>query len=79
MLRDDVVQAVADGQFQIHAVSHVDEAIAQLTGLTAGRRSVNGEFETGSINANIEVRLLDFADARAGLNMASVDPESPDG
>lgn len=79
MLRDDVVQAVADGQFQIHAVSHVDEAIAQMTGLPAGRRSVNGEFETGSINANIEVRLLDFADARAGQDNPSMELEHPDG
>ena len=79
MLRDDVVQAVAAGQFQIHAVSHVDEAIAQLTGLPAGRRSVNGEFETGSINANIEVRLLDFADARGGDADARSEPEQPDG
>ena len=70
---------MADGQFQIHAVSHVDEAIAQMTGLPAGRRSVNGEFETGSINANIEVRLLDFADARAGQDNPSMELEHPDG
>jgi predicted ATP-dependent protease len=67
MLRPDVVQAVALGQFQIHAVAHVDEAIAHLTGLPAGARSMNGEFESGSINANIEVRLLDFADARTEM------------
>lgn len=66
MLRPDVVAAVAAGQFQIHAVAHVDEAIAQLTGLVAGQRLMNGEFESGSVNANIEVRLLDFAEARAG-------------
>lgn len=74
MLRGEVVQAVAAGQFQIHAVSHVDEAIAQLTGLPAGQRSMNGEFETGSINANIEVRLLDFAEARAGLGTSDTEP-----
>lgn len=79
MLRDEVVQAVAAGQFQIHAVGHVDEAIAHLTGLPAGTRSVNGEFDSGSINANIEVRLLDFADARAALDEASADREDPDG
>lgn len=66
MLRPDVVAAVAAGQFQVHAVAHVDEAIAQLTGLAAGERLLNGEFESGSVNANIEVRLLDFAEARAG-------------
>jgi predicted ATP-dependent protease len=79
MLRDDVVQAVAAGQFQIHAISHVDEAIAQLTGLPAGQRSANGEFEAGSINANIEVRLLDFADARVGQIGLVADRADPDG
>jgi lon-related putative ATP-dependent protease len=79
MLRDDVVQAVAAGQFQIHAVAHVDEAIAQLTGLPAGQRTANGEFESGSINANIEVRLLDFADARIGQNGLVSDRDTADG
>lgn len=79
MLRDEVVQAVAAGQFQIHAISHVDEAIAQLTGLPAGQRSANGEFEAGSINANIEVRLLDFADARVGPIGLAADRADPDG
>jgi predicted ATP-dependent protease len=78
MLRDDVVQAVNAGQFQIHAISHVDEAIAQLTGLPAGQRTANGEFESGSINANIEVRLLDFADARVGPIGPLADRETPD-
>lgn len=65
MLRPDVVDAVAKSKFQIHAVSHVDEAVAQLTGLPAGERAPHGDFEDGTINANIEVRLLGFAEARA--------------
>lgn len=79
MLNDDVVEAVTAGRFQIHAVSNVDEAIAQLTGLPAGRRTMNGEFESGSINANIEVRLLDFADARLGPLGAPALGEASDG
>lgn len=78
MLRPDVVQAVALGQFQIHAVAHVDEAMAHLTGLPAGGRGMSGEFDSGSINANIEVRLLDFADARAGFG-AATRPGNADG
>lgn len=78
MLRADVVQAVADGQFQIHAVSTVDEAISHLTGLPAGTRALNGEFETGSINANIEVRLLDFAEARASYGRDEHPPDRPE-
>lgn len=65
MLKPDLVAAVADQAFQVHAVSHVDQAISLLTGLPAGARSASGEFDPGSINANIEIRLLDFARARA--------------
>lgn len=61
MLRPDVIEAVAKGQFRIHAISHVDEAIEVLTGLPAGVRTADGSFEAGSVNANVEVRLTDFA------------------
>jgi lon-related putative ATP-dependent protease len=61
MLRPDVIDAVAKGQFRIHAISHVDEAIEVLTGLPAGVRTADGSFEDGSVNANVEVRLTDFA------------------
>ena len=35
MLRADVVQAVADGRFHVHAVATIDEGIALLTGQPA--------------------------------------------
>ena len=37
MLRDDVVQAVAAGQFHIWTASEVDEALELLTGAPAER------------------------------------------
>lgn len=61
MLRPDLVEAVSKGQFRIYAISHIDEAIELLTGLSAGNRSGNGMFEDGSVNANVELRLRDFA------------------
>jgi predicted ATP-dependent protease len=61
MLRADVVDAVAKGQFRIYAISHVDEAIEVLTGMPAGERTGTGDFEDGSVNANVETRLTDFA------------------
>jgi predicted ATP-dependent protease len=67
MLRPDVVEAVAAGRFQIHTVTNIDDAIEQLTGLPAGKRMLNGEFQEGSVNANIEVRLLEFADTRSSM------------
>jgi lon-related putative ATP-dependent protease len=64
MLRSDVIEAVADGRFQIHAIEHVDQALELLTGLPAGKRGLGGEFAPGTVNANVEARLMDFAEAR---------------
>jgi lon-related putative ATP-dependent protease len=61
MLRSDVIEAVSKGQFRLYAISHIDEAMELLTGLAAGTRSGNGAFENGSVNANVEMRLRDFA------------------
>ncbi|MBA3909661.1 MAG: peptidase [Rhodobacter sp.] len=61
MLRADVIEAVAKGQFRIYAISHIDQAMELLTGLPAGARSGAGVFEDGSVNANVETRLRSFA------------------
>lgn len=61
MLRGDVIEAVAKGQFRIYAISHIDEAMELLTGLAAGVRTGGGAFEDGSVNGNVEMRLRDFA------------------
>lgn len=66
MLREDVVEACAKGQFAIHAVSHVDEGIELLTGVKAGERGEDGNFEPGTINYLVEQKLRSFAErARA--------------
>jgi predicted ATP-dependent protease len=51
MLRDDVVQAVAQGKFAIYPVSHVDQGLEILTGETA---------ET--VHSRVETRLSDYAE-----------------
>jgi len=66
MLRDDVVQACADGKFHIYPVTTVDEGIALLTGFPAGRRDAEGRFPEGSLNRRVEQRLTQMAElARA--------------
>ena len=68
MLRKDVIAAVVERRFHVHAVSDVDEAIALLTGRSAGARDREGAFPAGSINALVEARLHAFAeDARRFL------------
>ncbi len=62
MLREDVVRAVAEGRFAVHAVRTVDEALSILTGREAGERDALGRFPEGSVNALVERRLADFAE-----------------
>lgn len=69
MLRHDVVAAVAEGKFHVHAASTVDEAIALVTARPAGVRDHDGHFPVGSVNAQVEARLVGFAeDARRFLS-----------
>ena len=42
MLNSEVVDAVRNGAFHIWAVSHVDQGIEILTGVTAGERQEDG-------------------------------------
>jgi len=64
MLRADVIAAAAAGQFHVHAVRTVDEAIEILTGVPAGAPLATGEFPEGSINQRVASRLREFAAVR---------------
>jgi predicted ATP-dependent protease len=62
MLRHDVVQAAADGQFHIYPVRTINEGIEILTGLPAGQRDSDGHFPENSLNRRVEERLVAFAE-----------------
>lgn len=64
MLRADVVTAVREGRFHIHAIGTIDQGIEVLTGLPAGERQADGHFPAGSVNARVAARLQAFAEAR---------------
>jgi lon-related putative ATP-dependent protease len=64
MLREDVVEAAANGKFHIYPIKHVNEGIEILTGQPAGKRGRNGAFEVGTINARVEDKLRSFALSR---------------
>ena len=61
MLRADVVQAVADGQFAVYPVTSIDQAVELLTGVPAGERDALGAFPQGSVNFRVEQKLFEFA------------------
>jgi len=62
MLKDEVVEAVANGKFHVHAVSSIDQGIAILTGRDAGEPGPDGRYPDNSINALVERRLTAFAE-----------------
>ena len=61
MLREDVVEAVREGKFHIHAVSRVEEGIELLTGVPAGEGDENGEYPKGTIYAKARAKLQEYA------------------
>ena len=74
MLRQDVVDAVAGGEFFIWAAGTVEEGIEVLTGLKAGKRNSKGAYPKGSVFYLADMRLKKLAE---GLrDFAKVDDES---
>jgi predicted ATP-dependent protease len=67
MLRDDVVEAVAQGRFHIHAVSTVEEGVELLTGVLAGVPDENGHYPEGTVFRAVETRLKRFHQAMTEL------------
>ena len=68
MLRHDVVDAVAAGQFQIYAIDTIDQGIEVLTGMAAGERDAEGHYPAGSINERVERRLAELAQKQKEFN-----------
>ncbi|HLZ28094.1 MAG TPA: hypothetical protein VKV73_12320 [Chloroflexota bacterium] len=62
MLKQDVVDAVAAGTFRVWAVRTVDEGLALLTGLPAGKRLADGQFPAGTIHGRVQERLANLAE-----------------
>ena len=62
MLREDVVEAVAKGQFHVYAVGTVDEGLEILTGVPAGERQPDGTYPEGTIHCLVDRRLRSLAE-----------------
>jgi len=61
MLHEDVVAAVAEGQFHIWTIDHIDEGIELLTGVPAGQRDESGEYPQGTVHQVVQARLFELA------------------
>ena len=57
MLRHDVIEAVAQGQFHIHAIETIDQALELLMARPVGTLNKKGRYSKGSIYAAVMDQL----------------------
>jgi len=62
MLREDIVEAVAQGRFHIYTVRTVDEGIEILTGVPAGERGAGGLYPEETVNGRVDRQLRTLAE-----------------
>jgi len=61
MLRQDVREAVAQGEFFIYPIDEIDQGIELLTGIPAGKADENGKYAPETINGKVQARLEKLA------------------
>ncbi|WP_417499566.1 AAA family ATPase [Methylophaga sp.] len=62
MLREDVINAVESGQFHIYGVSHVNQALALLSGMPAGEYDEEIGFPDHTFNAHVMKQIQKWGD-----------------
>ncbi len=62
MLREDVVEAVAKGEFHVYSVSTIEEGIELLTGVPAGEADQDGHYSERTVYALVQARLERYAE-----------------
>ncbi|MBT3821953.1 MAG: hypothetical protein HOG04_11210, partial [Nitrospinaceae bacterium] len=79
MLRDEVVEAVRAGKFNVYPIHTVDEGISLLTGTPAGERDEDsGEFPEGSVHGMVAARLAKMYEDLRRLGKKKDDEEEED-
>ena len=66
MLREEVVEAIREGNFHIYAVKTIDEGLEVLTGYPAGEPQADGTYPEGTVNYLVARRLLELNQSMRG-------------
>ncbi len=64
MLRHDVVEAVARGEFHVYPIETVNQGLELLSGMPAGSRDQSGKYPEGTLNHLVEQQLAALAEKR---------------
>lgn len=75
MLREDIVQAVAEGRFHVYAVATIEEGIELLTGVPAGEPDAEGAYPEGSVYAAVMAKLRLYSEATRGEEEEDADED----
>ena len=70
MLRQDVIEAVADGQFHIHAIDTIDQALEILMARPVGKLDKKGRYTKGSIYSVVMAQLEYWQALEDGLDIS---------
>lgn len=62
MLKKQVIDAIKKRKFHIYAIDTIDEGIELLSGVKAGKRMRDGQFERESVNDLVDLKLAHFAE-----------------
>jgi lon-related putative ATP-dependent protease len=62
MLKEEIVDAVKAGKFHIYSAKTIDEGIEVLTGVKAGERRQDGNFEEETVNYRVDKQLKEMAE-----------------
>jgi len=77
MLREDVIEAIAAGQFHLYPVATIDDGLPILTGITAGRRCADVWYPPDSVNGRVDAQLRRFAEQWYALQHGSPCDHAP--
>lgn len=65
MLKSEVIEAVAEGKFNIYAIDNIEDGIEILTGMPAGELQPDGTYPEGTFNFLVEKKLKELHEAMA--------------
>ena len=67
MLRRDVVEAIREGKFAIHALDSVEEGIELLTGVPAGEMDAHGKYPPSTVFGAVQAKLARYRESLVAL------------
>jgi predicted ATP-dependent protease len=77
MLREDLIEAVRQGQFHIYLARTIDEGISLLTGVPAGEVKPDGTYPEGTVNFLVHKRLKELAEQAKTFRSNGESPTTP--